>query len=68
MSRLRRLASARPFRPERPPTCLQEAENALRELVLAVIENLSDEEAAAWFAFLVETAARHGRRAEWYGS
>lgn len=49
---------------DRQPTCLQDAQNSLRDLVQAVIDSLDDDEAAAWFEYLIETAAVHGRRAQ----
>jgi hypothetical protein len=45
-----------------PPTPWQRYANELRDLCQRVLEEADEETAVAFWLFLVETAARHGRR------
>jgi hypothetical protein len=46
-----------------PATSWQEYANELRDLCRRVLEEADEETARAFWSFLIETAARHGRRA-----
>lgn len=56
-------AAAAPPVPAAPLTAWQRYAGELRDLCRRVLEEADEETARAFFLFLLETAARHGRRA-----